>query len=53
MLLNGNSFSHIKYSFYKILIIREAPDAVFLQEVVPIAFHLIQNLLPEYNSYAG
>ncbi|CAF4163412.1 unnamed protein product, partial [Adineta steineri] len=32
---------------------REEPDAVFLQEVIPIAFDLIRNLLPEYDSYAG
>jgi hypothetical protein len=43
----------IQYSFYSFEIYREEPDAVFLQEVVPIAFDLIQNLLPEYNSYAG
>ncbi|CAF2709939.1 unnamed protein product [Rotaria sp. Silwood2] len=32
---------------------REEPDAVFLQEVIPIAFDLIRNLLPEYDSYTG
>ena len=32
---------------------REEPDAVFLQEVVPVAFDLIRHLLPEYNSHAG
>ncbi|CAF1103478.1 unnamed protein product [Adineta steineri] len=32
---------------------REEPDAVFLQEVISIAFDLIRNLLPEYDSYAG
>ncbi|CAF1119043.1 unnamed protein product [Rotaria sordida] len=32
---------------------REEPDAVFLQEVIPTAFDLIRNLLPEYDSYAG
>ncbi|CAF1020838.1 unnamed protein product [Adineta steineri] len=32
---------------------REEPDAIFLQEVFPIAFDLIRNLLPEYDSYAG
>jgi len=38
---------------YTFIICREEPDAVFLQEVVPIGFDLIQNLLPEYNSYTG
>ena len=32
---------------------REEPAVVFLQEVVPIAFDLIQRLLPEYQSHAG
>ncbi|CAF1357402.1 unnamed protein product [Adineta steineri] len=32
---------------------REEPDAVFLQEGIPIAFVLIRNLLPEYDSYTG
>jgi hypothetical protein len=40
-------------SFYAFLIDSEEPDAVFLQEVVPIAYDLIRNLLPEYNSYTG
>ncbi|CAF1426952.1 unnamed protein product [Adineta steineri] len=31
----------------------EEPDAIFLQEVIPIAFDLIRNLLPDYDSYAG
>ncbi|UJR14900.1 hypothetical protein I4U23_001884 [Adineta vaga] len=35
------------------IIKREEPDAVFLQEVIPIAFDLIRNHLPEYDSYAG
>jgi hypothetical protein len=43
----------MKYSFYSFGIYREEPDAVFLQEVVPIAFDLIQQLLPEYNFHAG
>ena len=32
---------------------REEPDVVFLQEVIPVAFDLIRNLLPEYDSYTG
>ncbi|CAF1472460.1 unnamed protein product [Rotaria sp. Silwood1] len=32
---------------------REEPDVIFLQEVIPIAFDLIRNLLSEYDSYAG
>ena len=53
MLLNGNYFSYIKQSFHGSLTSSEEPDAVFFQEVVPIAFDFIRNLLPEYNSYAG
>jgi hypothetical protein len=54
MLLNGSLFfSDLIYSLNIFLISREEPDAVFLQEVVPIAFDLIRNLLPEYNSYTG
>lgn len=54
ILLNGIylPFFYISTSsFYKIS--REEPDAVFLQEVIPVSYNLIQNLLPEYNSYAG
>lgn len=32
---------------------REQPDAVFLQEVIPVTFALIKSLLPEYHAYAG
>ncbi|CAF1431338.1 unnamed protein product [Adineta steineri] len=48
-----------RYCFFSKLLltdfnfISEEPDAVFLQEVIPITFDLIRNLLPDYDSYAG
>ncbi|CAF4324743.1 unnamed protein product [Rotaria sp. Silwood2] len=32
---------------------REKPDAVFLQEVIPQSLVLLNNFLPEYDSYTG
>jgi len=53
ILLKSYFIYHLRYSLNIFFLDREEPDAVFLQEVIPTSLRLIQNFLPEYNSYAG